>query len=298
MWCAPIVYINDIARNCTNTVPFIYADDTALVTFGSSREELESKLQADLIHLGHWFNNNKLSLNIAKTKSMLLCGSRSRLKHECLHVKLNDVNVECVHDMKYLGVFIDRHLTFNTHIQKLCGKISAKIGLLWRVRSFIDNGLAMKLYTSLIYPHFLYCNFILDGTSNHNKHKLQVQQNNALRAVLKADYDVPTAKLYIDACVDTIDVCMKKTACKIVYRGIREMGPPIYNKLFSLSVPGRDLRSSELPNAVVPKCRTKFGEHNVAYRGPVYWNQLPINIRMSESLEQFKGSVNKYDGFG
>ena len=91
---------------------------------------------------------------------------------------------------------------------------------------------------------------------------------------------------------------MRKTACKIVYRGIHDMGPPIYNKLFSLAIPGRDLRSSDIPNASVPICRTKFGEHNVAYRGPVYWNQLPINIRMSESLEQFKGVVNKYDGFG
>ncbi len=115
---------------------------------------------------------------------------------------------------------------------------------------------------------------------------------------MKADYDVPTVKLYTDAAVDTIDVCMKKTACKIVYRGIHEMGPPIYNKLFSLAVPGRDLRSSEIPNAAIPNCRTKFGEYNVAYRAPVYWNQLPITICKSGSLEQFKGVVNKYDGFG
>ena len=73
---------------------------------------------------------------------------------------MNNVTIECVHDMKYLGVIIDRHLTFNNHINKLCSKIASKVGLLWRVRSFIDDGLAMMLYNSLIYPHFLYCNFI------------------------------------------------------------------------------------------------------------------------------------------
>ena len=46
--------------------------------------------------------------------------------------------------------------------------------------------------------------------SEANKHKLQVQQNNALRAVLKADYDIPTAKLQADACVDSIEVCMRR----------------------------------------------------------------------------------------
>ncbi len=293
-----IVYINDIARNCIDTILFIYADDTALVAFGSSKEELEFKLQNDLVHLGCWFNNNKLSLNITKTKSMLLCGSRSKLKHESLALNLNDVVIECVNDMKYLGVIIDRHLTFTSHINKLCGKISSKIGLLWRVRSFIDDGLAMKLYNSLIYPHFLYCNFILDGTSKTNKNKLQIQHNNALRAVLRADYDIPTAKLYSDARVDNIETCMKKTTCKIVYKGINNMGPPVYEKFFTLSVPNCELRSSEIPNAVVPTCRTKFGEHNVAFRGPIYWNQLPIVLRLSETLDQFKNAVNKYDGFG
>ena len=293
-----IVYINDIARNCIDTVPFIYADDTALVTFGSTKEELESKLQQDLVHIGRWFSKNKLSLNISKTKAMLLCGNGSKLKHESLELKLNDVEIECVHDMKYLGVIIDRHLTFTSHINKLCGKISAKTGLLWRVRSFIDNNLAMKLYNSLIYPHFLYCNFILDGCSKTNRNKLQIQQNNALRAVLRADYDIPTAKLHTDAGVDTVETCMKKTTCKIVYRGIHNLGPPIYDTLFNLAIPNRDLRSSDIPNAEILTCRTRFGEHNVAYRGPTYYNQLPITLRMSQSMDQFKNTVNKYDGFG
>ena len=293
-----IVYINDIARNCIYTTPFIYADDTALVTFGSSKVELETKLQEDLVHLGRWFNNNKLSLNITKTKSMLLSGSRSKLKHESLELTLNDVEIECVQDMKYLGVIIDRHLTFTNHVNKLCGKIAAKIGLLWRVRNFIDNNLAMKLYNSLIYPHFLYCNFILDGANMTNKNKLQIQQNNTLRAVLRSNYDVPTTKLYADAGVDKVEVCMKKTTCKIVYRGINNLGPPIYDKLFNLAVPNRELRSSEIPNAVIPICRTRFGEHNVAHRGPTYYNQLPITICSCQSIEQFKNAVNKYEGFG
>ena len=91
---------------------------------------------------------------------------------------------------------------------------------------------------------------------------------------------------------------MMKTTCKIVYRGINKLGPPIYDKLFSLAVPNRDLRSSDMPNAAIPSCRTKFGEHNVAFRGPTYWNYLPCDIRFSKTLNQFKNAVNRYKGFG
>ena len=91
---------------------------------------------------------------------------------------------------------------------------------------------------------------------------------------------------------------MKKTTCKIVYRGINNMGPPIYDKLFNLAIPNRELRSSEVPHATIPICRTRFGEHNVAYRGPTYYNTLPIDVHMSASIDQFKKAVNKYEGFG
>ncbi len=94
-----IVYVNDITHNCIDSVPFIYADDTALLVTGSNKQDIETKLQCDLHHLGNWFNNNKLSLNVTKTKSMLICGSISKLKNESLNVMMNDIAVECVNDI-------------------------------------------------------------------------------------------------------------------------------------------------------------------------------------------------------
>ena len=55
---------------------------------------------------------------------------------------------------------------------------------------------------------------------------------------------------------------------------------------------------SNIQNAEIPVCRTKFGEYNIAYRGPMHWNQIPIVIRMSQSLDQFKHAINNYKGFG
>ena len=89
------------------------------------------KLESDLVHLGEWFNNNRLSLNVTKTKSMLLCGNTSKLRHDSLNVTMNDVDIECVQDIKYIGVIIDRRLSFTNHVNKLCGKILSKTGILW-----------------------------------------------------------------------------------------------------------------------------------------------------------------------
>ena len=292
-----ICYINDVSRNCIMTTPFVYADDTALLAHGHGVAEIEGKLQSDINNLKNWFQLNKLSLNSSKTKSMLLCGRRSRLKSEVLNINIDGTAVECVSEMKYLGLTVDRHLTFEHHVNKLCGKVSSRTGLLWRIRSFINKDLALLLYNSLIFPHLLYANFILDGCSKGNIEKLKVEQNNAVRAVLQADYRTPCVKLYQDAKVDPIDVCMKKTVCKLVYKGVNNIGAPVYNNMFQYETPTHNLRSNDKLLAEIPRTNTKFGEHNVAYRGPVYWNHLPLNIKSCTSFEQLKVALRDYAGF-
>ena len=90
---------------------------------------------------------------------------------------------------------------------------------------------------------------------------------------------------------------MKKSLCNIVYQGLNNIGAPVYNDMFNYAAPTWDLRSADQLLAVVPICRTKFGENNMAYRGAIYWNQLPLNIKQSNSLDSFKRKMKDYPGF-
>ena len=76
---------------------------------------------------------------------------------------------------------------------------------------------------------------------------------------------------------------MKKTLVKIVYKGLNNTGAPIYN-MFNFKVSSHTLKSADKLLATIFKVNTKFGEHNMLYRGPVYWNQLPQNIKQVAPL--------------
>ena len=56
--------------------------------------------------------------------------------------------------------------------------------LLWKMRGFIPQDLALAHCTSLIEPLFIYCCHIYEGTHKRNLNRLQTLQNNALRAVM------------------------------------------------------------------------------------------------------------------
>ena len=64
----------------------LYADDAVLYCYDSNPAGLECALNADLHAFANWLNDNKLTLNVDKTKAMLI-GSDSKL------CKLNSLSV-------------------------------------------------------------------------------------------------------------------------------------------------------------------------------------------------------------
>ena len=65
--------------------------------------------------------------------------------------------------MKYLGVNLDKHLSFEMQTDKIVTKVNQRTGLLWKLKSFINEALAKYLYLTGIHPLFLYCDSVYDG---------------------------------------------------------------------------------------------------------------------------------------
>ena len=67
-----LVYINDLPYSVKNAKVSIYADDTSLALQSENISQLTAALNDDLRNLHLWLKGNKLSLNVAKTQSLLI----------------------------------------------------------------------------------------------------------------------------------------------------------------------------------------------------------------------------------
>lgn len=67
-----IVYINDLPNQLEHCKISMYADDTVLFFSSKSTFDIESKLNSDIINVGNWLKRNQISLNISKSKFMLI----------------------------------------------------------------------------------------------------------------------------------------------------------------------------------------------------------------------------------
>ena len=139
---------------------------------GKDVQNLQDILNGEFNVISKWFDVNKLSVNKSKTNTMLLCGSRSRHRDAKLNINVRTDSNETltqVSQAKFLGVELDEHLSFDQHIDKRCGKVRSRSGILWRMRTFIPESLAHDLYTRLIHPHVTYADIVYDACSQQSK---------------------------------------------------------------------------------------------------------------------------------
>ena len=95
-----------------------------------------------------------MSLNIAKTNFLVFHPFNKPIKQR-ITPKIHKKAISESAYIKYIGIMIDSTLTWNIHIDKISKTISRSIGLLYKIRPFVNKILKM-LYYSLVCPHLNY----------------------------------------------------------------------------------------------------------------------------------------------
>ena len=139
----------------------MYADDTSLCHQSHDFTQLNEAITSDLIKLESLLRGNKLSLNVAKTHSMLIFTKQKhkslKRQSEALEMNIHDKELKVVQKTKYLGVQIDCSLDWKEQIKTVATKVSRAIGFLKHAKSFLPMTSLKTLYTGIVEPHFRYC---------------------------------------------------------------------------------------------------------------------------------------------
>lgn len=139
---------------------------------------------------------NKLSLNVMKTKYMLVA-SRQRLSNipEQIDISISGNEIKRVKSYKCLGLELDEGLTWESHVSAIISKVSKVIGVLRRLKPLLPLSALVLIYNSLIQPHFDYCSVVWDNLSKGLAQKLQRIQNRAARIVTGSDFYTRTSEI-------------------------------------------------------------------------------------------------------
>lgn len=60
---------------------------------------------------------------------------------------IEDDRIECVDNIKYLGILLDENLNFNKHVDYICKKVSSKVVLLHGIKNRLKTEDSITMYT-------------------------------------------------------------------------------------------------------------------------------------------------------
>ena len=149
-------YINDGYQSSTAKM---FAGGTSLTACAKDPAELESTLNVDLKVIHNWLKVNKVTLNVNKTKYIILSNRYrlNNLSHE-FELKVEHQILEQEQCYRYLGLNIDETLSWGTQVEYIKENISAGIAVLKRTRTLVPRKTLLLMYNALVQPYFDYCN--------------------------------------------------------------------------------------------------------------------------------------------
>lgn len=218
-----LFYINDLP-NFLKTSLAIYADDTSLYAHSFHAQVATKHTQIHLDQILEFARKWKIKLNKAKTEHIIFSRKFTNLRvTEPLRVEDTKIK-EATKFLKYLGVLLDKRLSFAPHITNLVEKGHKAIGLLYPLlnkNSKLSTNNKRLLYTAVIRPTITYAAPVWCSASKTAITRLQRIQNKCLRLILRADRYTRAADLHAEANIETINSFIQKRAKKFYNHHIK-----------------------------------------------------------------------------
>ena len=284
------IYINDLLLFIQNSDICNYADDTTIYACDKNLENITHKLENDCNVALEWFANNFMKLNADKCH-LLVIGQRC---DDPVAVKIGNAEVVNSSEEKLLGVHIDSKLSFDHHVSKLCQNASNKLYALARISPYMDHNKLRILMRAFITSQFQYCPLVWMFHNRQLNQKINEIQERALRITYK-DTESTFRDLLQKDCAVAIHTKNLQILMTEMYKTRNDLNPSFMQEIFRENTTHYNLRNNN--EFIQPRVRSvNNGSESVRFKGQQLWQTLPLTIRNSESLYQFKTKIKNWYG--
>ena len=276
-----LIYINDINESLHYSDSILYADDTTLIICGETYEDLYRHINEDLVTLNEWLSLNKLTLNLKKTKYMAYTlSNRAPQTFDNLKIMLGGIEIERVPEFKFLGIYIDEHLTWKPHMNKLLSKIHRNLGVVRKISCFLNKETLLQMYHAMVMSHIRYGITVWHHGQVALRKKIQACTNKFLRMI------------YFMKRRDSVKSLMKENGMLSVNQIFHLETAKIMQRvsLGAIPVPFIDIFRNQTRTAtMVTRYSSNFFQsytsfqkckQSISYTGPYIWNGIPVEIKV------------------
>ena len=293
-----LIYVNDF-QYCSNKFSMInYADDTTLLstlnsfTSQTDRASVNQSINIELAKVYEWLCSNKLCLNVNKTEYMVFHQPQKDVNYPILYI--NNIQIDVVENFNFLGITVNEHLSWTSHVAKVIKKISKTGYVLSKLKNFLPEGILLTIYNSLITPHLNY-GILLWGSKSDRIFKLQKK---LVRHITHSRYNAHTDPLFKKLGLLKVNDIKKLQELKFFFKFSQNLLPAYFRTNFIIR--NYDLHEHATRNRtqlVIPIHQHQYCKANLRFAITQTVNSFPNDILSkchTHSLQAFASHAKKY----
>ena len=282
-----LLYINDMP-NATSFFSSLFADDTMFTCSGSNLDLLKSFSNKELEKCKIWFQTNKLSLNVSKTKFMIFRSNKMPTIQENFKLFIGDSEIERIGSglktqcFKFVGVYLDETLSWNFHINHVNSKLASANYALNQVKNILPKNILKTIYAAMFKPHIEYSIVTWGLSKNKGINKVIKNQKKSIRMIENANYNSHTDPLFSKLGILKFEDILTTNVCEFVAKFFKKELPKSFDNIF------KSLRTNRAANLLINIPKTKQLENFPAVAFPKIWNSQKKDVRLPQSLKTMK----------
>ena len=207
-------------------------------------------------------------------------------------VQIDNTIIEKKSTVKYLGVLIDDDLKFTSHINNVTNTVSRNVGLICKIRYFLETKQLLQLYNAIILPYINYCCLIWGIGYAHNTQKLLTLQKRAMRIIDGIHPPQSANPVFKKYNILKIQDVAKMQILLVMHKHICNNLPHTIKNLFKLHVENTytTRHSQHFQNIFSTKNYRLF---TIACMGPKLWNNIFAGTCTRDDVPHSKDIIKK-----
>ncbi|KAL4084515.1 hypothetical protein QTP88_027930 [Uroleucon formosanum] len=197
------IYVYDIPQSPRTNIA-LFADDTTIFTESRNIEAVATNRQVHLNTISYWCNKWRIQINASKSIGVIFS---LRPYHPPAQLIFNNVNIPWNSSAKYLGLILDKRLTWQPHISSKLQQAYQRLSMLYPVlnkKSSIQKKCSLLIYKQILRPILTYACPVWGICATTHIRKIQIFQNKVLRIIANAPWFIRNVNLHKDLQVQEI----------------------------------------------------------------------------------------------
>ena len=156
------------------------------------------------------------------------------IQYERVHVN-ECILVKC-QSMQYLGVILDKKISWIEHISHVKNKVAKGIGIMYKAIQYLDQKSLVNLHHSYFPLFYLYCIESWGNAPHCHLYPLYILQKRVIRIMTFSKFDVSSDYLFRNLNILPLDKLVFHIIGLMMHKYANGALPPVMSDLYTLNI--------------------------------------------------------------